>query len=334
MKTLIAEAVNMLLDESAYEKKIYGYEFEKLQTILEDANSPVSVKYKEKLYESVLAKSHIDFGDIPKSKGDIRAYSGYSSMMDCLDIFLNIGTESVIKYANTILEAIKNIESLSMVYKKGFDANNDYVMLEYNTYTYTCVQAVTSILYEFVDYVKRPDKPTYVIQLQDTKSRANYFYLEQLEKFNNVNKRMHANYVKMLETMIDQGKNNFTGIEAVGLAAVSIVALAIVPVTRELIYRFYNLRANLADELALQANFLEMNKSCVEANSSFTEEKRRKILAKQESLRKTMLSLSEKIKVKDVKAMKVSEKEMKKDNQLLSVNGLRDEVSNSPFVIV
>lgn len=334
MKSLISQAVTMLMESTTEDRKTYGYEFDKICTILEDANSPVSVKYKEKLYESVLSKSHIDFGDIPKSRGDIREYSGYHSMMDTLDIFINIGTESVIKYANIILEAIKNIESLAVVYKKGFDANNDYVMLEYNTYTYTCVQAVTSLLYEFVDYVKRPDKPTYVIQLTNTKGRANLFYIEQLEKFNNVNSKMHSNYIKMLETMISQGKNNFTGVEMVGLAAVSIVALAIVPITRELIYRFYNLRANLADELALQANFLEMNCSCVEANSAFTEEKRKKILAKQESLRKTMLSLSDKIKVKDVKAARQTQKEIKEDNKKLSVDKIHDDVSNSPFVLI
>ena len=39
---------------------------EYVQTILEDANSPVTRKYQEKLYESIINKSHIDFGDIPK----------------------------------------------------------------------------------------------------------------------------------------------------------------------------------------------------------------------------------------------------------------------------
>ena len=38
-----------------------------IQTILEDTESPITNKYLEKLYDSVVSKSHIDFDDIPNS---------------------------------------------------------------------------------------------------------------------------------------------------------------------------------------------------------------------------------------------------------------------------
>lgn len=330
-------SIMILMESTTDDRKNFGYEYNNIQTVLEDANSPTTVKYKEKLYKSILEKGHIDFGGIPDSKGNIRDYTGYKSMMDTLQVIIELGTvekSNVVKYANVVLEAIKNIESLAPVYQKGFQTNTEYVILEYNIYTYTCVEATTTLINEFVDYIKRPDKPTYVITLKNNKLRANLFYFEQLGSFNTVNKNMHVNYRKMLENMINQGKNNFTGVEFVGLAAVSMVALAIVPITRELVYHFYNLRANLSEELETQAKFLEMNRTCVEANSALTEDKKKKILDKQEGIRKTLLKLSDKLRVKEAKATRNSNQEIRKDNQLLTVNGLRDEVSNSPLEVL
>ena len=139
---------------------------------------------------------------------------------------------------------------------------------------------------------------------------------------------------KMLEGIIDKGRNNFGGVEILGIAAVSMVALAIVPITRELIYHFYNLRANLSNELEVQANFLEMNRTCVEANDAFTEDKKKKILTKQENLRKKLLKLSDILRVKEAKASRGSKRDIEKDNALLTVSGLRDDISNSPLELI
>ena len=327
----------ILLESTCNDKQTFGYEIDKIQTILEDANSPVTTKYKEKLYKSVLDKGHIDFGSIPMSKGNIREYSGYRNMVDTLEVIIGLGTaekSNVVKYATTVLEAVKNIESLTTVFQKGFASKTEYVMLEYNTYVYTCVEATTTLIYEFVEYVKRPDKTTYQIALKDTKLRANLFYFDQLGHFNNVNRNMHINYRKMLEGVIAQGKNNFAGTELIGIAAVSMVALAVVPVTRTLIYHFYNLRANLSNELEVQANFLEMNRTCVEANDAFTEDKKKKILTKQENLRKKLLKLSDLLRVKEAKATRESKRDIEKDNALLTVNALRDDVSNSSLELL
>lgn len=314
-----------------------GKEYYEVKTILEDATSPITASYRERLFQSVIDKGHIDFGSIPLSKGDIKSYSGYKNMIDTLDVIIGIGTEeksNVVGYANTVLEAIKNIEALTSVFQKGFAAKNEYVMLEYNTYVFTCVEATTTLIYEFVDFVKRPDKPTYVITLKDTKFRANTFYFEQLNAFNNVNKNMYTNYRKMLETMISSGRNNFTGAEVIGIAAVSMAALAVVPITRALIYHLYNLRSSISSELDLQAAFLEMNKTCIEANDAFTEDKKKKIISKQESIRKFMSALSDKIRIKESKSVKVTDKEIEHDNKTMSVNKIRKDISDSPLSIL
>lgn len=331
---LISDSIKLLVEST--DTKTYGSEYASVKTILEDANSPVTRKYQEKLFQSIIDKKHIDFGDIPKSAGNIKAYAGYNNMMEVLNAIDGLANEQknkeVLGYVAVVKKAISNIENLSSSYAKGFINKSDYVMLEYNTYVYTCIEATSSLLYEFVEYIKRPDQHVMSIQLKNTKYRANLYYFDQLNKFNNVNAKMGMDYRKLIESLCNKGRNNFLGAEMiVGVAALSMAALAIVPLTRELIYRFYHMRSNLAQSLELQAEFLEMNKTCLEANDSITTEKKKKILEKQNKTRLRLLKLADIIRVKNAKGMNETKKDLDDDNKLLSINNLQDEISNSPF---
>lgn len=331
---LISDSIKILVEST--DTKSYGSEYVSVKTILEDANSPITRKYQEKLFQSIIDKKHIDFGDIPKSAGNIKAYTGYNNMMDVLNSIDGLANEQknkeVMGYVAVVKKSISNIENLSSSYAKGFINKSDYVMLEYNTYVYTCIEATSSLLYEFVEYIKRPDQPTMSIQLKNTKYRANLYYFDQLYKFNNINAKMGMDYRKLIDSLCDKGRNNFLGAEMiVGVAAISIAALSIVPLTRELIYRFYHMRSSLAQSLELQAEFLEMNKTCLEANDSITIEKKKKILEKQNKTRIKLLKLADIIRVKNAKGMNETKKDLDNDNKLLSINNIQDEISNSPF---
>ena len=298
-----------------------------VSAILEDVNSPIRMKYNQKLYDSVINRKHIDFDDIPESKGDITRYSGYKSMIDTLSIISKINEfnkTNVDDYVKTIQTAISNIQGLRDVYTKGFDEKSEYVMLEYNTMVYACVEATTSILYEFVDFIKKPGFDPYKIELKNTKYRPNLFYIEQLEKYNNVNKNMRSDYRKFLLTMINGEKDNFVGSAfMVGAATIGIIAASIVPITRTLVYKFYNSKRKLSESLMYQAMFLEMHKAEVEANTAFTVDKKKKILEKQEKIRKKLIVMAEKMRVEDVKSSEVARRQLTSDNKALSVANLK-----------
>ena len=313
------------------------YTLEEIRTVLEDTQSPVTTKYTENLFRSVINKGHIDFGDIPKSKGNIKDYSGYQNMIDTLYNMRRLAEDGrnnpMTELLDTVSEAIKNIEVLSPIFERGYRNRNEYVMMEYNTFVYCCVEATTAILCEFVDFIKKPSNQTMEITLKNTKYRANLFYVEQLRKFNKVNSNM--SYRKFLEQMIDKGTENFIGTaEVVGITAIITVALAIVPVTRELIYHFYNTRRKLSDALLVQAYFLEINKTVVEANTQFTAEKKEKILKKQEHLRTVLVRLADKIKVSNVKADRDTKKDISNDNKKMTVDSQKKEVEDSPLVLL
>lgn len=304
-----------------------------IQAVLEDSNSPVKNKYLEKLFDSVINKGHIDFDNIPMSKGNIVEYVGYTNMIEVLENIMKLASDSksqtVIEYVSIVKEAIANMRALAPIYQKGFKLRNDYIMLEYNTFVYTIIQATSTLLYEFVDYVKKPSSQTIEIVLKNTKYRANTYYISQLNKFNAINKKMQ--YGKYLETMLQNGKEAFTGVELVGLSVVVGVALAIIPVTRELVYHYYNLKSNVSDCLAQQAYFLEMNKTVVEANSDFNEKKKTAILMKQEKIKNLCLRLSDKLRVTHVKSIDSGKAAIQNDNKLLTIDGIQKEISNSPL---
>ena len=312
---------------------------EYVQTILEDANSPVTRKYQEKLYESIINKSHIDFGDIPKSNGNIRNYSGYNSMVETLDVIANLAIEkkanNVIEYVDIVKTAIHNIEELSSTYEKGFNTKTKYVAMEYDTYVYLCVEATTALIYSFVEVVKNPSKRVLDMTIKITKMRADEFYFNQLKTFNAVQRTKGIDYRKMLEEMCKSGKENFLGTaEVVGLATIMAVAMSIVPLTRECIYQIYSLRGKLSENLDMQAAFLELNKTCIEGNDAITEEKKKKIIDKQSKQVQRMRRLADKLRVKSAKSIVDSQKEIGKDNKDITVDSIRKDISDSPFELI
>lgn len=311
-------------------------EMKNLRCMLEDASSPVTRKHQEKLFQAIIDKGHVDFGGIEQSQGEIMNYSGYGKMMEVLDAMDALADEqrasSVKELTGVVRTAVSNIRGLSSTFKRGFQERSNYVMLEYNLYTYACVEATSALIYEFADYIKRPDKAVMTIALKNTTSRANLFIFEQLRKFNHVQENMGMDYRKMLEATMNKGKNNFIGLDAaIGYGAISLAALAIVPVTRELVYLYYNVRKNLSKTLDTQAMFLEMNKLAVQNNSAFTVDERKKIIDKQQKLAAKLRRLSSTLRVEAVTATKKTKKDLEGDNKKMAVDKTREEIEDSPI---
>ena len=332
-------AARILVSESAQDSSTYGYEISEAVAVLEDVNSPVTTQLQTKLYDSIIDKAHIDFGDIPKSMGNIRDYSGYGSMTETLRIIKNLAVEQnvppVIKYPDIVLQAIQYIADLSSTYQRGFTTKTEYVALEYDTYVYLCVEATSALLYTFVDYIKDPNKQVMSIQIKNTKLRADEFYFDQLKAFNSIQATKGTQYRKMLEELCEGGKDNFIGRERlVGIGAIAVIALSIIPITRAVIYQIYRLRGDLSVALSQQAKFLEMNQTCIMNNSNFDRKKKEEIIKRQKNLASELRKISDKLRVKSGKSITDSKKDLDKDNKELTIDKIRDNISNSPFEII
>ena len=149
-----------------------------------------------------------------------------------------------------------------------------------------------------------------------TAAGAVLFYLEQIQKFNNVQEQMGIDYRKMLEGMLNSGRKNFVGIDdaVVGYAAIALAAMAVVPISREIVYRVYNTRKNISNALELQAQFLEMNKASVEHNENLSPDKRAKVVQRQANLANKFRQIASKLRVDTETGIKTGNAKLKKDN--------------------
>jgi len=304
-----------------------------VMTLMEDVESPITNKYIENLYNQVIKKAHIDFDSIPRSAGNIRSYSGYNVMVDTLSNMRNLAqadsrNKNIMDAIVTVETAINSIDNFHEYYERAYREKCNTLILEYNLFVYCCVEATTSILSEFVEVIK-DFGGGYKIQLKNTRYRANAFYVSELARFNNI--VSSTNYKNYLASVLPL-KDNFVGATAIGIGAVAIpVILGIVPLTRSLIYQFFRLRTKLSDALALQAYYLELNKSCVEANQTFDAKKKESILKKQAAVQVLFMKLSYVIKVNNVNAQREAQAERMKDDSTLKISDMKNQVDNSSY---
>lgn len=128
-----------------------------------------------RLYEKIKQKvDEIDFGTIPKSKGNITKIDGYQNLIECINIIHDLikeygeSTEPV----DQISTAIDNIQTRTRVWEKAFAMNIEIPKMTYNTMVLGVVSSVSLLINTCIEYVKNPnetittalDKASYIKQ--------------------------------------------------------------------------------------------------------------------------------------------------------------------------
>jgi hypothetical protein len=279
------------------------------------------------LYQSALNKAHVDFEDIPNSAGDITRYSGFNTMVSVLNLIRDIATKSndKIEELDTVRTAIDNIITYRDLYEKGFKLQKQFIILHYNTLVYACVEATSSLVSSFIDYIKRPDKVEFV-QIKNTKI-GNTVCTDNLTLFNNEVKS--GNYAKILTAILQTNEEGFTGGAAVISALIIGGLLVIVPIIRELIFYFYYSRVKLSDYLLQQATLLEMQKANIESNAVMTNTTKKEIMAKQTERINTLRNLSNKISVDYAMSKNKASDDIHKEDKGWSIDKMPKEVNEN-----
>jgi hypothetical protein len=266
-----------------------------------------------KLFDSALSKSHIDFEDIPRSKGDITKYSGYKPMVESLEVLKNISTKSnhKIEEIEIIEKALDGVIAHRNLFERGIKLNKDYVILQYNTVVMSCVIATSSLITSYVDFMKRIDKVEFtIINPKETPGRI---CIDNLVRFNK--SVASGDFAKVMNGIIASGAEGFTGTGAI--IAGAIIGGAIIGVTfmRDIVFYVYYSRVKLADYLRTQALFLELNKSIINAQGyDMPATKKEKVLKNQSVLIDDLRAMAEKIDVSDRLASSNMKTEIKKEN--------------------
>lgn len=277
-----------------------------------------------KLFKSSIDKAHIDFDDIPDSKGDITKYKGYTTMADTLQLLRGIADKSNVKIEaiNIVEKAISNIIAYREAFEKGFKLNKDFVILQYNTLVAMCVESTSVILSSLVDYVKRVDKMEF--ELINSKINIGGLCVNNLDKFNK--SVSTGDFSKVINAVIKSNSEGFVGTAVATVAAVIAGSILLVNIIREAIFFFYNSRVKIADFLKTQALFLELNRYSLEANAAgLPAAKKNEIIKKQEKLMVKLRSMADKIMVNSKTAETKAIADIKVENEGWKIDEVKSE---------
>ena len=134
------------------------------------------------LYDKVVQKvDKIDFGTIPRSKGDITRVEGYENTMECLDIIRKL----VVEYrenpgiVDTVLKAVDNIKQRKSLFMKAFSMDVELPILLYNLIVLSIEQSVSFLITVCIQYIKDPnssDIQTALDTVSYTNTKENMIY--------------------------------------------------------------------------------------------------------------------------------------------------------------
>lgn len=266
-----------------------------------------------KLFQSAINKSHVDFGDIPKSKGDVTKYSGYKSMVESLEILKNLSLKNShkIPQIETVQKALDNIVTNRNLFERGFKLNKDYVILQYNTLVMSCVIATSSLIVSYVDYVKRVDKIEFVII--NASNTPGELCIENLTKFNK--SVSTGDFTKVMSGIVTGDGESFTGTASVIATGILVGAIFGVTFMRDIVFYIYYSRVKIAQYLRVQALFLELNKNTINAQGyDMPADKKEKVLRNQAVLIDELKKYADMIDVSDRMATSNMKNDIKKEN--------------------
>lgn len=294
-----------------------------IRALTESDMKPVSDNLVSALYKSAVEKAHIDFEDIPASRGDITKYKGYVDMCECLDIVerLAIKANTSIKEVNIVKKSIGNIVALRDQFTKGFAIGNQFMMLQYNTLVAACVESTSAIIASYVDYIKTVNAVEF--KIINTKISSGNLFIENLEKFNNL--VASGDYGKTCNAVLTGATNNILKEGVIAMTAIVLASIAaVVIMMRQIVFKFYYNRMKLSEYLKMQAMFLEMNKTAVQSSgNNLSAAKKKEVLKKQQALADKLNKIADKIKVEGSMADNTSKKEIKKDNNVYTLDDMK-----------
>lgn len=131
---------------------------------LEDAEqTQLLAALSSALYDKIMEKvDDIDFGTIPRSRGDITKVEGFENTMECLNIIRRMVMEyrENPEIVNTVLTAVENIRSRKTLFMKAFALNAGFPIMLYNLIVLSIEQSVSFLIATCIQYIKDPASQT------------------------------------------------------------------------------------------------------------------------------------------------------------------------------
>jgi hypothetical protein len=292
-----------------------------LLAVNEADQASVMTSLSSKLYSYIVDKvDDIDFGTIPRSKGDITKIGNYEQLRDCINIMVEVmhNYKQPTTSIETVQIALQNMIDRKDLFTKAFKMNVELPMIMYNTLALSIVSSVSYLISSCIEFIKLPDDSGYEIALNKVavaKSKEHVLF-KDLESFNKCCEK--GDFDKAMNYVIIQSSSKRLMKEAgpiamaAGAAIVVIAALImIIHIIRELIYYFYYSRVKLSDYFTAQSALLTMNAYNIENNLARDDKSRKSIATKQRKYADMFTKISNKLQVADKVASVKTANDMK-----------------------
>jgi hypothetical protein len=266
----------------------------------------------DRMFDSMVDRyNRIDFEDIPNSKGDITKFKYYKIMEECIQTMKEISqTTDHIPEVAILSESVENIKMLKKVFEDGFRTKNAYVIILYNIMVMAVFECTSVLIASVIDFIKQDEG--YELSVVKYKSSKKMLIINSLSKFNESVK--DGSLIKYIEkttepipeiqsqAMTESAILGLTGIKIGGvlykvavIAAALWLGLRIIPLLRELVYLFYNMKQRISDIARIQAEFLEANITVLRNRGD--DQRTAKVITKQERVVEWLMNLSRKFAV-------------------------------------
>lgn len=137
-----------LSDDDLRKQLIFCNEAQKLSNVEHILNN---------LYNHIISNTtEIDFGTIPKSKGNITKIENFQQLIDCIDsihkLILEYKDDTVI--VDQISTAINNLQQRQRIFEKAFTMNIEFPVFMYNYAALSTVSCTSLLISTCIEYVK------------------------------------------------------------------------------------------------------------------------------------------------------------------------------------
>lgn len=310
------EAIWILRENTPFSRK------RELDLLLETAKPKVASSILSTMYKQINSVRRIDFVEIDKSKGDFKKLSFVKTIDDALGYLEKEADATETKIIRT---AEANLISMKKQFMDAYKIGSDLAVLTYQTMVMAILDSVSTLITKTATSVVK------------TKEKCAKISLEVLKKFNasvksgkmrNSLNRINENY--LLKNYRDLRVVQEVATETVALIAGVMLAIAIVPLLRELIFYFYYARMKISDYLDQLVMYIKINEIEVKNNSKFTDAKKKDVLKKQEAWIARLDQISDKIRVNQSLGEKTAKEQVKKGNSEITLDEVKDDIAEAP----
>lgn len=288
-----------------------------------------------KLYDNIIDKvDEIDFGEIPRTKGDITKLSNYEKLVDSVELLeqILINYKQKTETTTTIKNAIENIKLRKELFERAYKFNVEVPIIMYNTITLSIISAVSVMIASCIDFIKTPNSENFELSLDRTgliKTKDNLLFTN-LDKFNSSCRKQ--DFDKAMNHIMNTNIKNFTGaaLGTVGAIATIGIILNIIPILRELIFFFYYSRTRISDYFDTQSDLLLMNAYNYEYNgANRSQEDKKDIVKTQTNIANMFKKISNAISINSKQGQVKAEKEISSTDYKFKTTDLMDSSPDS-----